>query len=178
MSDRKFGVLRLDHRVFRDQRITTHVGLTARAFGCSSFAYTGEKDDNLEESLTKVAKRWGGELEVSYEESAIRYINAWEGLVVHLTMYGEHHLDTIRTLKEFPDSNVLLIVGGAKVPPKIYEMADFNSAVGLQPHSEIAAIGIFLTDFLGSEVLYNKFPNAEISLDLGTKGTRKEQYKR
>ncbi len=178
MNERKIGILRLDHRVFRDQRITTHVGLTARAFGCTSFAYTGERDENLEESLTRVARRWGGELEVSYEESAIRYINAWNGLVIHLTMYGEHHKDTIETVREHSGENLLLVVGGAKVPPKIYELADFNTAIGLQPHSEIAAIGIFLTDRLGSVVLYRRFPNAEMVLELGTKGTRKEKFKK
>ncbi|RMG35566.1 MAG: tRNA (cytidine(56)-2'-O)-methyltransferase [Methanobacteriota archaeon] len=178
MNNRKIGILRLDHRVFRDQRITTHVGLTARAFGCTSFAYTGEKDENLEESLTKVAKRWGGELVVSFEQSAVKYINSWNGLVVHLTMYGEHHKETIETLHEYSNEDILLVVGGAKVPPKIYELADFNTAIGLQPHSEIAAIGIFLTDFLGSDILYRKIPGAEISLDLGTKGTRKDGFKK
>ncbi len=176
-NSRKIGILRLDHRVFRDQRISTHVGLTGRAFGCTSYAYTGEKDENLEQSLKRVSKRWGGELDVTYEQSATRYINSWDGLVVHLTMFGEHHKDTISTLKKFPDKDILLVVGGAKVPPKIYELADFNTAIGLQPHSEIAAIGIFLAEFLGTDVLYQKFPNAEISLGLGTKGTRKEEFK-
>jgi tRNA (cytidine56-2'-O)-methyltransferase len=32
---RRITVLRLSHRVGRDERVTTHVGLTARAFGAS-----------------------------------------------------------------------------------------------------------------------------------------------
>ncbi len=172
----KIGILRLDHRIQRDQRITTHVGLIARAFGCVSFAYTGDKDTNLEESLQKVAESWGGEFLVEHVESATKYITHWNGIVVHLTMYGEKHLDTINTLHQFPNQDILLIVGGAKVPPKIYELADFNTAVGLQPHSEISAIAVFLSDLLGSQTLYQDFPNAKHRLKPGTKGTRKKEY--
>jgi tRNA (cytidine56-2'-O)-methyltransferase len=174
---RKIGILRLDHREQRDQRITTHVGLTARGFGCSSFAYGGVKDENLEQSLTKVAQHWGGIFDVEYVTSISQYIKKWDGITVHLTMYGEHHKDTIRSLKKLPDENILIIVGGAKVPPYVYKLADFNTAIGLQPHSEISAIAIFLTDFLGSETLYQEFPNAKNKLSVGTKATRKEKFK-
>jgi len=39
---------------------------------------------------------------------------------------------------------LLIIVGAEKVPPQIYEMADFNVSVGNQPHSEVAALAVFL----------------------------------
>ena len=39
---------------------------------------------------------------------------------------------------------MLIIVGAEKVPPQIYEMADFNVSVGNQPHSEVAALAVFL----------------------------------
>ena len=77
-------ILRLDHRIFRDQRITSHVGLTARALGATIFSYTGEKDENLEESLLDVSKRWGGEYKVQYIEKIPSYIKNWNGIKLHL----------------------------------------------------------------------------------------------
>ena len=38
-------VLRLDHRLGRDTRITTHVCLTARAFGADKVILSGERDN-------------------------------------------------------------------------------------------------------------------------------------
>ena len=40
------NVLRLDHRIGRDTRITTHVCLTSRAFGASKIYLSGEEDHN------------------------------------------------------------------------------------------------------------------------------------
>ena len=40
-------VLRLDHRLGRDTRITTHVCLTARAFGADKVILSGEHDNIL-----------------------------------------------------------------------------------------------------------------------------------
>ena len=37
-------ILRLGHRVVRDQRITTHVALTSRAFGADKIVISVEKD--------------------------------------------------------------------------------------------------------------------------------------
>ena len=45
------SVLRLDHRLPRDERITTHVALVARAFGASEMIYTGQYDSGLEKSI-------------------------------------------------------------------------------------------------------------------------------
>ena len=169
---RKIGILRLSHRHFRDQRMTTHVALSSRAFGCTSFAYTGEKDENLEKSLRDIVERWGGEFTVEYVESYRKYINNWKGQVVHLSMYGEDHRTTLRDLREFEEENLLIIVGGPKVPPPVYELSDYNTAIGHQPHSEIAAISVFLTDLLGSEVLYRKFPGAKVDIPPGLKAGR------
>jgi tRNA (cytidine56-2'-O)-methyltransferase len=56
-------------------------------------------------------------------------------------MYGEK-IDTF-TEKKIND-DVLVIVGAEKVPPIIYELADYNVSIGNQPHSEVAALAIFL----------------------------------
>ena len=41
-------VLRLSHRIRRDVRLSTHVALTARAFGASKIYYSGQHDSSLE----------------------------------------------------------------------------------------------------------------------------------
>ena len=42
------------------------------------------------------------------------------------------------------EEKVLVIIGAEKVPKEAYDIADYNIAVGNQPHSEIAALAIFL----------------------------------
>src|SRR5207245_10416001 len=37
-----------------------------------------------------------------------------------------------------------VVVGAEKVPREVYDLVDFNVAVGNQPHSEVAALAIFL----------------------------------
>ena len=51
MISMNVNVLRLDHRLKRDTRITTHVCLTARAFGASKIFLAGERDNRLMEML-------------------------------------------------------------------------------------------------------------------------------
>ena len=46
-SDPPVHVLRLGHRRERDKRITSHLGLTARAFGADNFVLSGEEDPNV-----------------------------------------------------------------------------------------------------------------------------------
>ena len=55
------NVLRLDHRIGRDTRITTHVCLTARAFGASKVWLAGEEDHSMMKSVRDIADRWGAE---------------------------------------------------------------------------------------------------------------------
>ena len=42
------------------------------------------------------------------------------------------------------EDKILIVVGAEKVPREIYEMADYNVAVGNQPHSEISALSVLL----------------------------------
>ena len=49
-------VLRLDHRLGRDTRITTHVCLTARAFGADKVILSGERDKHIIESVESVVE--------------------------------------------------------------------------------------------------------------------------
>ena len=46
-SNRRVSVLRLGHRRERDKRITSHLGLTARAFGADEVILAGEEDESV-----------------------------------------------------------------------------------------------------------------------------------
>ena len=63
------------------------------------------------------------------------------GTVVHLTMYGENLPHAIGRLES---EKLMVVVGAEKVPPDLYRLADYNVAVTNQPHSEIAALSVFL----------------------------------
>jgi tRNA (cytidine56-2'-O)-methyltransferase len=139
-------VLRLGHRHTRDARISTHVGLVARAFGAKRIVYSGEKDIPLINSVKKVAKNWGGPFDVVYEKNWRKVISTFRGTTVHLTMYGIPYQKKIRKLKK--EKDVLVIIGGEKVPADAYQLVDHNLAITNQPHSEVAALGVLL-DRLG-----------------------------
>lgn len=157
-------VLRLGHRRGRDDRISTHVGLTARQWGADEIVYSGEKDDNILESQRDIIDRWGGEIEISYTDEWKSEIKNFEGLKVHLTMYGLKIQDKISDLKEeFQDQDLLVVVGAEKVPRWVYKHVDYNISVGNQPHSEIAALAVFL-DRIQEEPIKEDFKTAEIEV--------------
>ena len=135
------AVLRIGHRIDRDKRITTHVALVARAFG-ADIIYITTKDGKIEKNLQAVSKRFGGKFQVYTGVDHKKIIKSWNGLIVHLTMYGEE-LDKVVAQMD-TSRDVLIIVGAEKVPPYFYEVADYNVSVGNQPHSEVAALALFL----------------------------------
>jgi tRNA (cytidine56-2'-O)-methyltransferase len=138
------GVLRIGHRIDRDKRVTTHVALVARAFG-ADILYITTKDDKIKKNIQSVCKRFGGSFQVRTGVDHKKIIKSWKGAIVHLTMYGEELENAIRQLN--PTQDLLIIVGAEKVPPYFYEVADRNVSVGNQPHSEVAALALFLDRF-------------------------------
>jgi tRNA (cytidine56-2'-O)-methyltransferase len=139
-------VLRVGHRPGRDPRLTTHVALVARAFGAERL-YLHPPDSGVAESLRGVRERWGGLFEVEGVDSWAAVLRGARGPVVHLTMYGlplARLLPQLRRAKE-----LLVVVGGAKVPGRLYGAATYNVAVGSQPHSEVAALAVLLTELRG-----------------------------
>jgi len=156
-------VLRLGHRRGRDDRISTHVGLTARQWGADEIVFSGEKDENMLESQKDITDRWGGKTEIRYTENWKDEIKTFEGLKVHLTMYGLKINDKIDRLRdEFKSKEDLLVVVGAeKVPRWVYTHVDYNISVGNQPHSEIAALSVFL-DRVKEDPIKESFEGAEI----------------
>lgn len=138
-------VLRLGHRKDRDKRVTTHVGLVARAFGADELLIS-TKDDGTVSTLEDVADRFGGKFSVKSGVKWRAVLKNWKGVKIHLTMYGEHIDDVLNKIPQKED--VIIIVGAEKVPGEVYGLADFNIAVGNQPHSEVAALAVFLDRFL------------------------------
>jgi len=58
MSGTEVIILRIGHRPERDQRVTTHVGLTARALGAQGM-YLAAADKGVVQSIDDVVERWG-----------------------------------------------------------------------------------------------------------------------
>jgi tRNA (cytidine56-2'-O)-methyltransferase len=147
-------VLRLGHRPERDNRMTTHVCLTARALGASR-VYVDSADPELEGRISKVTEQFGGDFQVVTGVEARGLVKGSGSTVVHLTMYGENVADWSEdrwdALRQAP--GVLVIVGATKVPREFFELADVNAAVGNQPHSEVAALAVFLDRLTGGEPL-------------------------
>jgi len=167
-------VLRLGHRPERDKRITTHVGLVARAFGASGLVLADIVDDKVVRSLRKVVNNWGGEFEIIQGVSAKKFINEWRkhgGIVILLTMYGLP-VDYVIPKLKISNKDKLIIVGAEKVPIEYYELADYNIAIGHQPHSEVAALAIFLDRLFEGRELYMKFRNAKIQVEPCEKGKK------
>jgi len=159
-------VLRLGHRLGRDDRISTHVGLTARQWGAEEIVFAGEKDDNMLESQRDIIERWGGDIDIRYTEEWKKEIRDFDGLKIHLTMYGEKINEEIDELREefSEEENLLVVVGAEKVPRWVYKNVDQNISVGNQPHSEIAALAVFLDRIQDGE-LKEDFEGADIEVE-------------
>jgi len=140
------SVLRLGHRAGRDPRLTTHVALTARALGAERL-YLHPPDAALASRVDAVGRTWGGRFEVVGAPDWRAVVRQFDGGVVHLTMYGEPVAQRLPMLRR--QRRLLLVVGGAKVPADVYQRADWNIAVGHQPHSEVAALAVVLTGLRG-----------------------------
>jgi len=158
----EIAVLRIGHRPERDQRVTTHVGLTARALGAKGMFLAGD-DRGIVESIKDVAGRWGGDFFINDGVRWKRCIQDWKdsgGVVVHLTMYGINLPDVEEELKT--KDKLLVVVGAEKVPGDLYAIADYNVAITNQPHSEIAGLAVFLDHLFQGRELSGEFPGAQI----------------
>ena len=167
-------VLRLGHRPERDQRVTTHVALTARAPGAKGM-YLAADDKGVRQSVTDVANRWGGDFFLENNVSWKKVIREWKdagGIVVHLTMYGLRMTDAIGEIKVH--EKILVVVGAEKVPSDIYELADFNISVTTQPHSEISSLALIMDRLFDGSELNREYPDAEMQIIPSERGKRFE----
>lgn len=159
-------VLRLGHRPERDKRITTHVCLTARALGVDRVVIH-ESDTRVEESVNDITKRFGGPFSI---ESGVPYrpiLKGFQGTKVHLTMYGLPMEEVVPRIDTSQD--VLVVVGAEKVPRDVYELVDHNVAVGNQPHSEVAALALFLYALQGERAFAKRF-EGELEVEPSERG--------
>lgn len=162
-------VLRWGHR-YRDQRLTTHVALTARALGASGFVLADVRDEEVKATVDGVVERWGGLFSFEMGRPWRGVVKAWrreKGLVVHLTAYGEN-LETSDVLSRIRATgmDVLVLVGSQKVPSEFFseEVSDFNVAVGNQPHSECSSLAVFLDRFFEGQELAREFEGAKMRI--------------
>lgn len=156
------NVLRLDHRAKRDARITTHVCLTSRAFGASKIYLSGEEDEKLMKNVEEVVERWGGSFKIEYKKNFMNLIDEWRnkgGEVIHLTMYGSQVQNVIEDIKK-SSKDKLIVVGGSRVPTKVYKNSDWNVSVTNQPHSEVSSLAVFQHMFMDGQEFNLKFDNA------------------
>jgi len=153
-------ILRLGHRPDRDKRVTTHVALTARVLGAKGIIVSTE-DEKLEENIHGVVERFGGDFHIETGVNWRQRLKDFQGTVVHLTMYG---LSLDEAIPRVPEGDILIVVGAEKVPPEVYQRADLNVAVGNQPHSEIAALAIFMDRLSGGEALRKGIPGGKMRI--------------
>jgi tRNA (cytidine56-2'-O)-methyltransferase len=163
-------VLRWGHRPQRDARLTTHVALVARALGASGFLLSDTVDEKIRETVEKVTRNWGGKFFFEMGtpwKSAVRDWKAKGGIVVHLTVYGEN-IQTSNVLGRIKNlrKDVLVMVGSQKVPKDFFsnDVSDFNVSIGSQPHSECAALAIFLDRLFEGKELVKEFKKAKIKV--------------
>ncbi len=160
------AVLRLGHRLVRDDRTTTHVALVSRAFGCKKIFMT-DVDESILETIKGVCDDWGGsnEFDVEIVQDWRSLLKSWKknnGIVVHLTMYG---INIQHFSHDYPHGkNILVVIGASKVPKDVYFIADMNIAVGNQPHSEIAALAIFLDRYYQGKELIHSYEDARMKI--------------
>lgn len=157
-------ILRLGHRPERDQRVTTHVGLIARALGAKGM-YLAANDKGVQKSIENVVKRWGGDFFVENDVSWKKCIYEWKdngGIVIHLTMYGLRMTDVIDEIRT--NKKILIVAGAEKVPSSIYSLADYNVSVTTQPHSEISSVALILDHIMEGKELNSEYPDAQMKI--------------
>ena len=154
-------VLRLDHRSKRDARLSTHVALVSRAFGVSKIYYSGRQDPSLENSIKKITKNWGGSFKIEYIKNPLKLFQT-KKTIIHLTMYGLPIQKKILEIRK--QKNLLIVVGGSKVPIQYYKLSNFNISITNQPHSEVSSLSILLHEYFKGKELSINFKNAKLKI--------------
>lgn len=159
--EKEIIVFRYGHRTVRDYRVTSHCSLVARAFGAKQIIICGEKDNNMEESIKKVIKKWGGSFKINFVKDWKKELDKLKQkyCLVHLTMYGEQ---IIKKEKEISKNNkICIIIGSQKVEKEVYYLSNYNISITNQPHSEIAALAVTLDRIQKGKEFEKKFENAK-----------------
>jgi len=165
-------VLRVGQRYVRDDRTLTHLCLVSRALGAEAI-YLEDAEKDVTGTLEEVNRTWGGEFRAVLGtpwRKVIKDAKDEGRKVVHLTMYGVPIQEAVEDLRK--EEKILVVVGGPKVPGKVYHEADYNVSVTSQPHSEIAALAIVLHEVQGGEELKRAFPKSRLRILPSPRGKR------
>ena len=169
------AVLRLGHRPGRDERMTTHVGLTARALGADRVILAQEGASRAD-TIVDITDRFGGPFDVETTDAPMAVLNDWDGAIAHLTMYGLPVQEVEGEIRERRESDPLLVVVGAeKVPWDVYDAADWNVGVTNQPHSEVASLAVFLDRLFEGAELDREWADADKRVIPQPEGKRVEE---
>ncbi len=66
-------------------------------------------------------------------------------------------LDALPVSLYMVDGDLTVVVGAEKVPKDVFRLVDWNVSVGHQPHSEVAALAVFLDRLLHGAGLRREF---------------------
>ena len=111
----------------------------------------------------------------SFEIDALRDYRKFDrDTVMGLLIDREDVVPMIPKLKEElrVGKDFLIVVGAEKVPRDVYELAHYNVAVGNQPHSEVAALAVFLDRLLDGKGLRKEFEGAKLRIVPQEKGKK------
>ena len=170
---KEIAIIRYGHREERDRRVTAHCCLVARAFGAKRIIVCGPKDEELEKNYGKVNRNWGKGASLGFAENwktEITKRKARGAKIVHLTMYGIPLGKKIGKIRK--EKKVAVLIGSQKVPREAYGLADYNVSVTMQPHSEVAALAVFLHELMRGKELEAKFGGAKIGVVPQEKGKK------
>ncbi|NVM03378.1 MAG: tRNA (cytidine(56)-2'-O)-methyltransferase [Candidatus Helarchaeota archaeon] len=157
----------MGHRQFRDNRITTHVGLVGRAFGANGMILADISDAAVENSINEINQNWGGNFFIRMGVPHLEFMREWinkGNIIIHLTMYGENLSYSLIDEIKKNQKDILLVVGSQKVPRNIYDLAHYNISISNQPHSEISALSIFLDRYFEGKQFLKKFKGAKFEI--------------
>ena len=124
------------------------------------------------ENVRDVVKRWGGDFTVEYRKGWENLMEEWRNMgrkIIHLTMYGEPVQELVGNIRR-STKDILVVVGGSRVPSKVYQEADWNVAVTSQPHSEVSSLAIFLHLLFNGKELEFEFESGELQVIPSSKG--------
>jgi tRNA (cytidine56-2'-O)-methyltransferase len=90
-------------------------------------------------------------------------------------MYGINIDNAVGKLRK--EDKLLVIIGAEKVPREAYDLADYNVAVGNQPHSEIAALAIFLDRMFEGKQLKKELAGGRLKIVPAERGKQVKENK-
>jgi len=136
----KISVLRIGERLVRDDRVTTHAALVARAFGAARI-YMSDIGGSIPRTLDAVREAWGGDFEVVPTPSWRRVLAgapARGERVVHLTMYGVPVGEAAPRIAG--EESILVVIGAGKVPREVYDASVLKCGEGRGDYWAISAL--------------------------------------